>query len=149
MDEYKAYEEACERIRHQNARLLSDFEVWLAARGLSEKTISSHIQNVDLYVNHFLLYEDALEAAKGAYRVGMYLGYWFIRKALWASESAIRSNAASLKKFYTFLQERGEVSEEDIISLREVIKEELPDWLATMRRYDDPSITEPADIWGL
>jgi hypothetical protein len=70
----------------------------------------------------------------------MFLGYWFIRKAMWSSASSIKSNAASLKKFYTFLHERGLVSQDDLDSLKETVKEEMPEWLATLARYDDPSI---------
>jgi hypothetical protein len=35
-------------------------------------------------------------------------------------------------------------------SLKETIKEEMPDWLATVARYDDPSITDmEADYQGV
>ena len=78
----------------------------------------------------------------------MFLGYWFIKKAMWASEAYIRSNAASLKKFYGFLHERGSVSADDLESLKETIKEEVPDWLATLARYENPSITDMEDVWG-
>lgn len=145
----REYEEACERIRATNDALLSDFDHWLTTKGLSDKTVREHAQNIELYVNHYLLYEDAIEAAEGAHHVSMFLGYWFIRKALWASEASIRSNAASLKKFYAFMLERGLISYEDLVGLRETINECLPDWTATMSRYDDPSITDPEDIWGL
>ena len=149
VDEYRQYEEACKRIREENAKLLIDFGDWLKRKGLSEKTHGQHVANIDLYINEFLLYEDATEAAEGLGHVGMFLGYWFIKKAMWSSESSIRSNVASLKKFYEFMYERGLVSEEALKEMREQIKEELPEWLATMRRYSDPSITDPEDIWGI
>jgi hypothetical protein len=97
----------------------------------------------------YLLYEDPVEPQDGVDSVSMFLGYWFIRKAMWASESSIRSNAASLKKFYAFLHERGLVTKDDLDSLKETIKEEMPDWLATVARYDDPSITDMGEVWGL
>jgi len=149
VDEYHQYEEACRRIREENAKLLIDFGDWLKRKGLSEKTRCQHVANIDLYVNEFLLYEDATEAVEGPCHVGMFLGYWFIKKAMWSSESSIRSNAASLKKFYEFMHERGLVSEEALKEMREQIKEELPEWLATMRRYSDPSITDAENIWGI
>jgi len=52
----------------------------------------------------------------------MFLGYWFIKKAMWASQASIKSNAASLKKFYAFLLEKGLVEQEDLIELEETIK---------------------------
>ncbi len=147
-DGYAQYKADCQRIREANTQLLADFEMWLLQQNLAAKTVKRHIQNVDFYVNEFLLYEDTIEPQKGIGEIGMFLGYWFIKKALWASPSSIRSNAASLKKFYTFLHERGMVRAEDLKKLKEKIKEELPEWVETMKRYDDPDITDMDEVWG-
>lgn len=79
----------------------------------------------------------------------MFLGYWFIKKAMWSSPAQIKSNAASLKKFYTFLFEKGQIDKEDLDDLKERIKEDMPEWIATMTRYEDPSITDMGEVWGL
>jgi site-specific recombinase XerD len=147
-DEYREYEEACQRIREKNGQLLSDFAVWLRRKWLSEKTICQHRQNIDLYINEYLLYEDAQEATEGVGQVSMFLGYWFIKKAAWSSAAAIRSNAASLKKFYDFMQAIGMVDEESVRVLRETLRQKMPEWLGTMRCYD-PSITDSKEIWRL
>ncbi len=149
LNDYEQYEIECQRIRLSNAELLDGFENWLRKSGLTDSTVSKHIENIDFYINEFLLYEDAVEPQDGIDSVSMFLGYWFIRKAMWSSESSIKSNAASLKKFYAFLHERGVVSKDDLDSLKETIKEEMPDWLATLARYDDPSITDMGEVWGL
>ena len=144
MDDYEKYEEDCKKIRKDNERLLNEFEAWLKLSGLSKKTIDKHVSNTDFYINDFLLYEDATEAKDGVHAVGMFLGYWFIRKAMWASQSSIKGNATSLKKFYTFLQEKGLIDKEDLTDLKQTIKEDMPEWLTTLGRYDDPSIE---DVW--
>jgi site-specific recombinase XerD len=149
LDDYEQYEIECERIRESNGKLLADFEDWLREANLADQTISKHVENIDFYINEYLLYEDAVEPQDGVSDVSMFLGYWFIRKAMWASASSIKSNAASLKKFYTFLHDRGAVSQDDLDSLKETIKEEMPEWLATLARYDDPSITDMEEVWGL
>jgi len=146
---YKEYEKECKRIREENKELISGFENWLSSKGLSQKTIDKHTLNVDFYVNEFLLYEDAIEAKDGVGEIGMFLGYWLIKKALWANKTSIRENASSLKKFYQYLYEIGKVSEEDFLTLKETIKEDMPDWLATMDRYDDPEIEDMEDVWGI
>jgi len=147
-DDYAEYEKQCERIRQENAKLLDGFAEWLAARGLSEKTIRRHRENMDFYLNHFLLYEDAERPEEGVHRAGMFLGYWFIRKAMWASRASIKSNAASLKKLYTFMVAEGRVKQEELDDLKMEIKEGMPEWLATIDRYDDPDIDDPDEIWG-
>jgi intergrase/recombinase len=149
MDDYAQYEKDCERIRTENQELLGEFENWLHEANLGEKTIKKHINNVDFYINTFLLYEDATAAKDGTLEIGFFLGYWFIKKAVWASKASIKSNAASLKKFYTFLYQRGDIKEEALDNLKAQIKEEMPEWVATLQRYDDPSITDMGEVWGL
>ena len=144
MDDYEKYERDCKKIRKANEDLLNEFEAWLKVAGFTEKTINKHVRNMDFYLNEFLLYEDAIEAKDGAGDVGMFLGYWFIRKAMWASKPSIKGNATSLKKFYTFMYENGLIKKEELTDLKQEIKEEMPEWLATLERYDDPSVE---DVW--
>jgi len=148
MDDYEKYEADCKKIREINDTLLSDFGAWLIASKLKDKTIKTHVDNVDFYINEFLLYEEAIEAKDGTPEIGMFLGYWFIKKAMWSSPAQIKSNASSLKKFYTFLVEKGQLDKEEFADFKEYIKEEMPEWIATMNRYADPSITDMAEVWG-
>jgi len=149
MKSYEQYEKECKRIREENKNLLNDFEKWLSDKKISKKTLNKHISNVDFYINEFLLYEDTIEAVDGANNIGMFLGYWFIRKAMWASKTAIKEGAASLKKFYQFMLERKMVSKESFEYLQKTIKEDMPGWIATMERYDDPDIEDPEEIWRI
>ncbi len=147
--DYEEYEKECKRIKRENRKLISGFKKWLSAKGLSKTTIEKHAQNVDFYINDFLLYSDAVEAKDGATHIGMFLGFWFIKKALWSSASAIKENAVSLKKFYQFMYERGDTSKEDFDELKQMIKEQMPLWLATMARYEDPNIEDMDEVWGM
>jgi site-specific recombinase XerD len=147
--EYDKYEQACKKIRKENAELLVDFEQWLLGKGLAKKTVKRHRENADFYINEFMLNEDATPAKDGASDISMFLGYWFIRKAMWASPASIKQNASSLKKFYTFMHERGQIDADDLQYLKRTIKEEMPEWVATVERYDDPDITDSEEIWGL
>ena len=144
MDDYEKYETDCKAIRASNKLLLRDFSAWLKSSGLSKKTIDNHLSNIDFYVNEYLLYEEAIEAKDGVDAIGMFLGYWFIKKAMWASQSSIKGNATSLKKFYAFLYEKGLIDQDDLDDLKETIKEGMSEWLATLERYDDPSVE---DVW--
>ena len=147
MKSYEQYEKECKRIRKENENLLIDFKKWLSGKKLSKKTIDKHVSNVDFYINDFLLYEDAIEAADGVSSMGMFLGYWFIRKAMWSRKAAIKENAASLKKFYEFMLEKKKIAKESFEYLKETIKEDMPEWTATMERYDNPDIEDPEEIW--
>jgi len=138
------YEENCKINQKENGILLGEFDNWLSTSGLSKKTIENHVSNIEFYINDYLLYEDAIKAKDGVNEVQMFLGYWFIKKAMWASQSSIKSNATSLKKFYTFMHEKDLVSSDEIDELKFTIKKGMAEWLATLRRYDNPSIE---NVW--
>ncbi|AOF49212.1 putative uncharacterized protein [Tetragenococcus halophilus subsp. halophilus] len=129
-----------EEIKKQNKQLLDEFEQELIDKKLSAKTIYKHVNNIDFYINTFLLYDEFVEAKKGTLFIGEFLGYWFIKKAMWSSVKQINENATSLKKFYTFLYKRGDIRKETLDSLKERIKLEKPQWHVEMRRYDFPFI---------
>jgi len=144
MSDYEQYEKECKKIRKVNKRLLADFRACLQEANLSPKTIDSHCSNIDFYLDEFLLYEDALEAREGVHYVDMFLGYWFIKKAMWASSANVNAYATSLNKFYTFMHSRKLIDGESLANLKQTIKERKPEWLATLARYDDPSVE---DVW--
>ena len=146
MSEEERLEEKSERIEKDNDELLSRFADWLAAKGLSQKTIDGHHENVEFYINDYLQYYDPHEAEVGVERVGSFLGFWFIKKAMWATQSSIRSNATSIKKFYQFMLEIGRIDQESYDEMRKEIKEDMPKWLETMRKYDDLDL-DSEDIW--
>jgi site-specific recombinase XerD len=148
LDDDSDYDNQCQAIREENADLLDEFSTWLADAGLSAATIRSHSYNLDLYLNHFLLYSDTLRAPDGVCEVGGFLGDWFIRKATWASKTSIKVNAASLKKFYTFMAEKGRVAKEELDALKQEINEQMPEWLTTLERYDNLDV-DLEDIWPL
>lgn len=102
-----------------------------------------------IYLNHFLLYADTVTPAEGVGTVGEFLGDWFIHKAMWSNKTTVKANAASLKKFYAFMAERGLVKPEELATLKQQIKDELPDWLAAVERYNDPDVDLLEDGWPI
>ena len=92
MDDYEKYEEDCKKIRKTNESLLNEYEVLLQTSGLSEKTINSHLSNIDFYINEYLLYEDATEAKDGAGAAGMFLNFIAIDK-----RGGLRSTPSGLR----------------------------------------------------
>jgi hypothetical protein len=70
--------------------------------------------------------------------IGWFLGDWFIRKAMWASETSIKGNATSLKKFYAFMLQQERVDAAALEQLKQEIRDGMPVWLERLRRYHDP-----------
>lgn len=146
MDEYEIYETECKKIRRENRNLLNRFRKYLGAKKLSKKTIDKHVSNIEFYINDFLLYEEPLEAKEGVSRLDHFLGYWFIRKAMWASVTSIKENISSLKHFYNYMHTIGEIYFEELNEMKEEIKESKDEWFETIKEYDDPD-TDIEDIW--
>jgi hypothetical protein len=128
-----------QEIRGVNRTLLADFQKSLLESGLSLKTSDRHVEHVSFFINECLLSDDIPRtAAEGARWVDYYLGYWFIRKAAWASPESIRANAASIRKFYTFMAGAGLVSESDRDAVLGQIRFGLKEWIKIVKVFNDP-----------
>lgn len=134
---YEEYEKKADEIREKNNEYLDGFEEHLKAKGLNAKTIDRHLFNVDFYINNYLLYYDIEDVTQGCYGVSGFLGSWFIRKAMWSSVNSIKSNIASLKKFYRYLLDQGVVTKEAYESLCEDMKDNKEEWFDMVRGYYD------------
>jgi hypothetical protein len=65
---------------------------------------------------------------------------------MWASVTSIKENITSLKHFYTFMCGIDELDKEELLEMKEDIKEGKDEWLETLIRYDDPD-TDMEDVW--
>lgn len=138
---YEEYEEKCNEIRKQNRELLKLFEKDMES--LSPKTIQKHLDNVDFYINTYLLREDALTMDEGTAWLDGYLGDYFIRKCMWSTPGTIKSTAASIKKFYKCMLEHRKIAKEDYEFLCDEIKENLQQWMDDCELYNDPDAENP------
>lgn len=116
-----------------NKKSLFEFENCMKNEGLSNKTITDHVSNVDFYINEYLQYYDAKSVQLGIDALDEFFMDWFPRKAMWSSPSQVKSNITSLKKFYNFMLSRGGVTPKDVNKLKLIIKENKENWLS---RYD-------------
>lgn len=92
---YEEYEEKCKEIRSVNEGLLELFAFDLS--DLAPKTVRRHVNNVDFYINDYLLYEDPLTFDEGISKIENFLGYYFIRKCMWSTPGTIKSTAVSIR----------------------------------------------------
>jgi len=146
MDEYEKYESECKKRRKENHTFLTGFTRYLKSKKFAKRTINRHIQNIDFYINDFLLYDSPKKASEGVNQLDYFLGFWFIRKAMWSSPDTIKENIASLKHFYSYMNKIGQVTDKEVSNMEEEIKECKSHWIETVKQYDDPDI-DPEDIW--
>lgn len=130
--DYDPYENADPELKGY----LEEFYAWLVESKLSEKTISKHMDNLTFYVLDYLQhYDGSTDIADGCIAIDSYLGYWFIHKCMWSSKTAIKDNAAGIKKFYKCMLEHEHVTANDYSMLCESIKENMAEWLENYEAY--------------
>ena len=124
MSSADSYDARVQAIKAYNQPILDDFRAWLEQSGLAEKTVRNHVDNIDFFTE-YLVYNEPLEklAEADGSDVWMFLGDWFPRKAMWASESSVKSNMASFKKFFQWMGETGRVSTETVDDVLSTLKE--------------------------
>ena len=141
--DYEQYTKTCQTIQKTNNRLLQLFEEDLVKSGLKEKTINRHLSNVDFFLNEFLIRAGALPMEEGISMLDEYLGNFFIRKCMWSTPTNIKTNAASIKKFYKCMLEHGKIEKEDYEILSSCIKDSMESWQYDCAIYNDPDNSNP------
>ena len=121
----------------RNKKFIKEFEEWLKEKLLSDKTIKKHISNVDIFINDYLNYYDIETAEEGITSVYSFLNGWFIEKCMWATPYTTKEEAASIKKFYAYMSEKGYVEKEDYKFLCEELKDSMDEILDTLEAFDN------------
>ena len=135
---YQEYERLCEEQRKKNDEYLDIFENDLISKGFVPKTIRKHLQNVDFYINVYLLREEPLEMQQGCgFKIDMFLGDYFIRKCMWSTPGTIKTTAASIKKFYKCMLEYGHIKKDAYQAFCDLIKENIEEWQYECAEYNN------------
>lgn len=105
------YENQCKVICKQNSSYLNIFEADL--QGLAPKNIKCHLQNVDFFLNTYLLFDEAnqLSMQDGVNAIDDFLGY-FLEEKTYFTDSTKRSFVTSLRKFYKSMLAHGKITPE-------------------------------------
>lgn len=136
MEDYKLYELNLEKNNKRNEKFLKIFEDWLNDQKLVKKTIRKHLNNVDLYINDYLNYYEVTNMEDGISMLYSFLDDWFIRKCSWSSVTSIKETAASIKKFYQCMNEKGYIKGEDYKFLCQEIKDNMEEFINSFIKYE-------------
>lgn len=134
----------------RNETYLEEFkEDLLNNAALKEKTINRHYGNVGFYINTYLLKDEPLEMICGtdSSYIDDFFGNFFIRKCMWSTPTSIKTTAASIKKFYKSMLQRGHIDKSNYNELMETIKYNMDFWLEDCALYNDPSASSSFDLF--
>lgn len=137
MEDYKKWEKKVEENEKRNEKFIKEFEEWLTEKGLVKKTIKKHLENIRIYINDYLNYYEPTKMENGITHINGFLSGWFIEKCLWASKNSIKETAASIKKFYKCMSEKGYVDSKYYNILCGEIKENMEEYIEQLEAYDD------------
>ena len=141
MTELEIYEKKCDAIKEENARMLQLFEEDMA--GLKPKTIDRHLDNVEFFLNTYLLRMGLNDYIKGMDYVDDYLGNFYIRKCMWSTPGNIKTTATSIKKFYQCMLKHEMIQKPDFECMCETISENMWKWQVDCEMYNDPDEINP------
>ena len=133
----KDLEKKIEENKKRNKKFMKEFEEYLKEKNLKDKTIKKHLSNVDLFINAYLNYYDIETPEEGINSVYSFLSGWFIEKCMWATVYTTKETAASIKKFYAYMSEKGYVKKEDYKELCEELKDSMDEILEYLDAFDN------------
>ena len=133
----KDLEKKIEENKKRNKKFMKEFEEYLKEKNLKDKTIKKHLSNVDLFINDYLNYYDSETPEEGINSVYSFLSGWFIEKCIWATVYTTKETAASIKKFYAYMSEKGYVKKEDYKELCEELKDSMDEILEYLDAFDN------------
>jgi len=134
LNDFEKFEEKVEEQVARNNKIIDGFRKWLKQNKLNEKTIRKHVNNVSLYANHYLQYNDITPIEEGHRQIDYYFGYWFKHKVM-SSVSGLKENITSIKKLYTYLHSINQISKLDLEEMNFFIKEAKCDWIEEANEY--------------
>ena len=133
----KDLEKKIEENKKRNKKFMKEFEEYLKEKNLKDKTIKKHLSNVDLFINDYLNYYDIETPEEGINSVYSFLSGWFIEKCMRATVYTTKETAASIKKFYAYMSEKGYVEKEDYKELCEELKDSMDEILEYLDAFDN------------
>ena len=136
MDLEEKYNEC---IKKNNA-IIEQFQQSLENQKLSAKTIRTHVDNIEFYLNEYVAYFECENylASGNTFHIGQFLGYYFIHKCMWSTPASIKTYITSLKKFYAFLLSKQLIEKEEYQDIVNYMKEHKDDWIEDCTNFNDP-----------
>lgn len=126
---FEEYEKLCQEQQEKNDYYLEIFRNDLINEGLTKKTIIKHMDNVNFYINTYLLRETPLDMKEGCgSRINTFFGYFFIHKCMWSTPGTIKTTAAGIKKFYKCMANHEYITKSEYEYLADEIKENMQSW---------------------
>ncbi len=115
---------------------LSGFCDWLAKKGLGKSEAKDEFGKALFFVQLYLADLD-IPVKEGPAHADAFFMDDFVADAIGGDEEVMKQIADTMVRFYTYMNEIGEVPESDVDKLQKTIKSNMPKWLKAMEAYWD------------
>ena len=138
------YEDWGKKVEQEMGPYIDLFCEELNKGTLSLQTKRRHVGNIELFlIDYTVRYHEVadrsqpLELFDVCLDYADFVGYFFIRKCMWATPASTKQLCASLKKFFKCMTDLGKLTEEEYASLTNSWKEDVEGFVALAEDYDD------------
>lgn len=131
--DFTKFEQESEVAKKHSDAVISMFEEWLLAKGLGDKTVKGHVQNITFFAHNYLNRYEITPIEDSIMEVPLFFEDYFIPKCMWSSKSSIKENISSFNKFYGYLVEIEAVLLKDARILKQILKEDQASWFRMVR----------------
>ena len=131
------YDKKMDESIKRNKKFIDEFKEWLESKKLGIRPINKHISNIELYLNDYLCYYDFQTMEDGVLEAGIFLSGWYVEKCMWVSRTSLKEMAASLKKFYLCMSEKGYVRKEEYESMCDGLKDSMEEAIHMLELEED------------
>lgn len=129
MTEYitpEEYDSFCEKHLRRNQEFLQMFAKDI--ENLSPKNQKSHMNNLEMFLNDYLVQRVSVPMEKGIRHMNNYFGYFLPRKGMCSGEE-LRLAATSVKMFYKSMTLYGVVEAEEYEYLCNTLSDGMEKWV--------------------
>lgn len=129
-------EENINNIYAFNQKYINEFEEYLKNNKLKDNTIKKHVENVEFFLNSYLLHEFKYNIFDSIDSLNDFFSYFFIHKYAFSSVANMKEFISSLKHFYKYMYQYKYINSEANDFANFLFKDEKDNWIEKMKEYD-------------
>ena len=135
------YNEMKNRWEPVNEELLARFTNFVVTEKIVGK-IRAHqyADSLRFFGNVYLAQYEKGSLLDGLASFPMFVGNWFIRKAMWADAKAVRENVQAFCLFIRVFEGWGEIGKAEFDNLNEILERNLEMWCSRVDCYNNPEL---------
>lgn len=122
--DYQIFTKYCMKIRENNSLVFEQFGRYLFEYcHLSLEEVDQHLDLVEVFLDEFLLIDTISSPFSNYNDIAFFINHWYIHYSYWSNKETVRQSGASLKLFYHFLAQAGEISANQLNDILEYIQD--------------------------